>query len=493
MKSTTRCLQNDLSAVREGIHKTANAVKSTMGAQGKTVLILNNDQLKITKDGISVAESINLEDHMERAGSQLAINAARKTVDEVGDGTTATCVLLQGMLEQCNIEDRGTVNEVLDQMEDAVSKIEDYLRKNSHQVENVDQVKNIANISSNSEVIGTLLYDIYAEVGLDANVSVELSETSSKTNFEVTKGIEFRPGMISSKFANRKNGDCVFDKPVVYISKKPVVDFNDEYIALLDYIQKEQKSMLIIAPSYSEAFIRSILYNVQKASLNCCLVKSPGFGEGINKNYDDISSFLNNKGEVDKAIIGSHTFTLFNQDTPYLEERLEELLELSKNSIDKYDADDYMNRYHSLKGASAIVFAGGTTPQNAKEEYDRIEDALGSIKAAIEYGYVEGGGLALLKASSKLKSSDYGTAVIKAVCAYPSFVILENANESGIQLKDEGYNVRTRRFENFLETGVIDPTEVVIKSLRNAFATFKLLINTNYAIYNEVNYDSFLK
>lgn len=487
MTSTTKELVNGTDGVIVGINKTVDAVKSTMGAQGKTVLILENDQLRITKDGITVAKAINLDDDIQRAGNKLVVNAAQKTVDEVGDGTTATCVLLQAMLSECSIEDRGKINEVLDQMGEAVDTIEKHLDKTSCKVTDVEQIRNIAKISSNSEFIGNLLADVYEQVGFDANVSLELSETSSRTTFEVMKGVEFNSGMVSLKFANRKNGTCVFERPLVLIHEKRLTDF-ESFIPVLTKIKQDERALLVISPDFSEAFIRSILFNVQQANLGVCLVKSPGFGDGVAKNYADIASLLNEDGCVEKAIITSHTFTLHNTDTPFLQYRLDELEQLSASSIEDYDVQDYKRRFYVLKGSSAIIFAGGTTEQNAREEYDRIEDALGSIKAAIKYGYVEGGGVALLKAKDQLKTGNYGESVIRKICSYPAVQILNNANEFGKEIKNKGYNVKTRKFENFLDTGVIDPTQVVIQSLRNAFATFKLLKNTDFTIYNNIAY-----
>jgi chaperonin GroEL len=321
---------------------------------------------------------------------------------------------------------------------------------------------------------------MYEEIGLDSNVTLQRSEYSPETYYEVLKGIEFRSGYLHSAFITDKDtSTVVFDNPYIHIDEEPITSLNDHYVQLLETSLNNRIPLVIIAPKFSDSFIRNVVMNrTRNSELEVVLITSPGYGEGVKKNYKDIRAFLDEGGHVEKIIVNTHEFFLFNEDTPYLQEHLNVLNTLAETSIEPYDQQDYYERYHRLQGSTAIIYAGGITEIAREEEFDRVEDALGSVRASLRGGFVLGGGLCLYNIESPLES-----------LKRPLKQILINANENVEEILPEiggeiGYDVKNRKLKNF--KNIIDPAPVVVQSLINAYATAKLLTNTSYALYNEI-------
>lgn len=488
----TKHIETNLDKIIEGLNIAADLVKSTMGGQGKTVIISSNDErekLRFTKDGVSVAKAINLDDPIKNVGAKILISAANKTVEECGDGTTLTSLLLQILVAEAKkyINKSKDVNGVLNAIEDSIIKVIELIKQNTIPVRTIDEIGNIAKISSNSERIGQLFKEIYQQTGLDALITLEKSENSDITYYDVTKGIQFDNGFVHSSFMTNKDTEqAIYENAYIHIDNQPVSSLTEKYEELLSASHKHKIPLIIIAPRFSDAFIRVCSMNKVNQGTPVCLIKTPGFAHGQKKNIDDITAFLSDDGTVDKIMIDAYKFILYNNDTPKLEERLNQLKSLSETAQDKYDEKDYLDRLYKLKGSTAIIYAGGKTPEAMKEEYDRLEDAIGATKTAVISGYVEGGGLLFTKIalSEKLHNA------VKNTLLCPMSQILENANvkSANIDLDNPlGYNVNTKSYENFLETGVIDPANVLITALQNAFINTKLLINTSSVIYNEYN------
>ena len=491
----TRQIENNLDKIIEGLNIAANLVKSTMGGQGKTVIISTNNErekLRFTKDGVSVAKALVLEDPIKNIGAQILISAANKTVEQCGDGTTLTSVLLQALISEAKkyIAKNKDVNAVINSIEESITKVINEINKNSLKVENIKDIVNITKISSNSDRIGKLFGEIYEQTGFDALITLEKSENSDVTYYDIIKGIEFDSGYVHSSFMTNKDTEqAIYENAYIHVDTDPVTTLTPEYEELLSGSIKHKIPLIIIAPRFSDAFIRVCSMNKVNQGASVCLIKIPGYGYGQKKNVDDILSFLSSDGTVQKIMVDSYRFILYNNDTPFLNDRIEQLKSLSETAQDKYDESDYLNRIYKLKGATAIIYAGGKTPEAMKEEYDRLEDAIGAAKTAVVSGFVEGGGLLLTKIALSTKLHP----AVKNSILCPMKQILTNANINAVNIDLEnplGYNVNTNMYENFIESGVIDPTNVLIVSLQNAFMNMKLLINTSSAIYNDMEYGS---
>lgn len=481
----TKQIENNLNKILKGLNTAADIIISTMGAEGKNVIIQSDDGLKFTKDGVSVAKEIQLEDPIENIGAKMLISAANKTVEHVGDGTTFTSLMLKTMVNSVlkEIEDKN-INVVLEQLEIDIQDVLKQLEAKTHKLETLDEIKKIATTSSRSEKIGELFKDIYSQTGFDALVTVEKSEYSDKTYFEKVNGIQFDSGFIHPSFmTNTDDETAIYENAYIHIADDPLTSVTDEYKNLMQVSYTNNIPLIIIAPRFSESFFRTVSMNKVNQGVQVCLIKTPGHAYGVKKNIDDINAFLNNDGTVDRIFIDAYKFILYNENPPNLSQRIEQLKKLRDSAVEWYDEKDYNDRLHKLQGSSAVIFVGGVTKESRSEEFDRVEDALGAVKSAIVSGYIEGGGKTLLELSTKNKSL---SECLSGACRQ----ILKNANEpesliEEIKAKNLGYNVKTKQFENFLESGIIDPASVVIQGLNNAFTNTKLLINTSFILNNE--------
>lgn len=468
---TTKELTDNKEKVISGLKKAAEVVASTMGAGGNTVAIFDNlGELRFTKDGVSVAKSIALEDEIENIGAQLLINSANKTVEEVGDGTTTTSVLLKEMVN---------LNIPVEDIEQAIPEVVKRLTEDSVKITTVDEIEAIATIASNSPRLGKLLAEIYHEVGFDAFVNLNYG-VSSRTEYVVKQGFEFNSGYISPRFATERGKDTVtFNNALIVIDEKKSSD-PDSYVKIMETASVKKKPLVIISPEFSSSVIRLVLHNVQN-NFPVCLVKAPGFGKQVDENYEDLRAIVSEEGTVDEIVIGPTSFTIYNENCNNLEERIKLVqAQLNASYIEEHDHYFINNRLNKLKGTTAILYAGGVTEKNMKEEYDRLEDAIGAVKAALKSGYVRGGGYALLNATFGTKIGALGVAPCHQILKNAGLPISPEMPEQGKEI-----NVKTNKEEDFLKTGIIDPVDVVIQALVNATASYRLLNETKYIIYNE--------
>jgi len=474
-------ITNKLDKIIEGMRIASDAITSTMGPKGKLVTIYQDDRIKFTKDGVSVAKSINLPDPLHNIGAKILISAANQTVAQCGDGTTATSLLTTKFIEHfysklTESDDPTTILKELDiEVEEVISQLQD----KSTKVTSPEEIKDIATISSNSSEIGDIFYEIYSEIGLDSLVYLERPSGSLRTYYEVTKGAEFNAGFINQAFINDKvNTQVVFDNPFIHVSKDPQSTMNERISKLLSISIESNIPIVIIAPRFSDSFIRTCVMNKMQQNLQICLIQSPGYGGGIEKNQNDINSYLSSDGTVDRIVIGTHSFTLFNEDAPNLQEHISNLKNLASNSIEGYDQEDYLRRAHALGKTAATIFTGGPTPESAFEQYDRLEDAVGATRTAVNSGFLPGGGVAL----ASLKST-----ILQPILTAPYYKICRNANISNptiFDIKNHGYDFNTLKQVDYIDTGIVDPTNVVINSFKNAYESFKLIFNTSYIIDN---------
>jgi chaperonin GroEL len=476
-------LGDKMSKVLEGINITADVVKSTMGAGGKLILINDGlNPIKFTKDGISVAKEIKLDDVEQNMGADLVRMAAGQTVRLVGDGTTCTSLMLQSFANSLLTYAHEDIRATLDTIDEDIKRIIGELYLKAHKITGASDVGEIATISSDSEVLGGLIKNVYEETGLDSLVSLELGDTE-ESHFEVKKGIEYKEGYAHKGFANLPNQQCILNNPKIFVTKKPATSLL-EYKALYEACMNSGESLVVMAPRFSTEFIRDTLANAQRNGFAVCLVKLPGYtSRYLDENFKDIASYRDKDHRVEKVVVGPNYIRIFNLDTPFLNARLEELEHSMEGALDVVEKRDYTKRIHRLKGSTAVVYAGGVTEQEAKEEYDRIEDALGAVKAAIRSGYVAGGGLELYNLS--LQEGIHP--ILKTTLQAPIRQILTNAGCSPdmilYNITDiKGYNVRNYQYEDFVGMGIIDPVEVLVECLKNSFSMAKLLARTSYNI-----------
>lgn len=476
---------NTVSGVLSGIKKASNIITSTMGGSGKNVLFFGNKELQFTKDGVSVAKRIQFKDSEEDAGAQMLITAANKTVKECGDGTTLTSLLVQEFTDKLfKLCAENPINDVIDDWTKQVDELHKMLMGRSVKIESLDDIFNVAMTSCKNKTLAMLIYEIYRKVGLKANISVQLSEHSPQSYYEVTKGLNFDGGMIHPAFANQLNGTYQAEYPMVLIKEDVMNNFED-YIEEINDLHENKIPLVIIARDFSDSFIRYALTNKNSKGLNICLMKLPGWGSSVKENIRDINAFLTiHKTNgisvlgVNKITITENEITLYNNPlTSKINTRVKQLESKLEAVTEAYDELDFNTRINNLKQTSAIIYVGGRTLEAAKEEFDRIEDAVGACRTAVRYGTIRGAG------SELVDIADYSGHVwsdeFRDVMLSPARKILSNANIN-IEPTDQPFNVKTKQLDNTL----IDPTNVVVSAILNSFNLATLLINTAYILYD---------
>lgn len=469
---------NNIKKVVEGVNTAAEIIASTMGAEGKLVVIKSNGKLQFTKDGVTVANSISFNDPEMNIGADILKAATKKTVQQTGDGTSATSVLLNAFLNQ--FKDTEISLELLNELDTHVDYSLKAIDKITQKVETVKDVYNLAKVSSNSEVLAELFKETYSKVGLDSLVTIESPLNHLKTSLEIKKGVKYTNGFVNHAFVTDKNTEkVVYENPYIYTVNKGISTITPEISTLIGASTKNNIPLVIIAKSFSDLVIRQLILNRVQKGTPVVAIKAPGFANGISKNLEDINAYLDNNNHVDKIVVDTHSFTIYNENTPRLKKHLDKIKSLAKNSVENIDKEDYKKRFYKLNQSTAIIYAGGSTPEKQSEEFDRLEDALGTVQSAIRTGYVPGGGLALYTSSEATR--------IKPILQAPYYQILKNASLPLVSpySNDTAINVRTKKRENFLETGIIDSAAAVKQALINSYETFKLIINTSYILNND--------
>lgn len=464
---------NNITKIIEGILKASNIITSTMGGSGKNVLI-NQASNIFTKDGVSVARKIGFQDVEENMGAQLLVNAANQTVKMCGDGTTLTSLLASRFIEQLFEEIKTRpVNEVLDECQDYINQLEEFLLSKTLKLETVNDIFNIAMTSCKNERLSNLIKNIFIKTGFDARISLEMSEFSRETYVEYTEGLSFEEGYVNSIFANRDNDNCVFENPAILI-ENDMINRVEDISSIIDEAHQNKIPLVIIAKDFAENVVRYAIGNKRAVNLQICLIKLPGWGESVKENIEDMKAFLTD-GSVNRIEVTPYQFTLFNNpNKTKIKKRVNQLQKKSENAIEEFEVEDYKKRISNLQQKSVIIYVGGITKINAKEEFDRIEDAVGAVQSAAHLGYVYGAGSAFLEFAQTISIPQY----LYNVLISPAYKIFENANID-LQPVHLPYNTKTRQLDN----NIIDPTMVLIESLKNSFALTSLLINTKYVIY----------
>ena len=510
-----------------GVVKMSRAVKSTLGPSGNTVLIESPNHthgITVTKDGVTVAKSIDLIDPSENLAVRMMKEAADKTATSAGDGTTTAIVLTEGLvlggLEHITEEMNRT--EVLRHMVDISAKVVDKLRKKSKKV-TTSMLLDVAAISANNDrEIGRIISEVYKDVGKTGVVTVERSQTS-ETYAETTKGLKFDRGYLSPLFINdAKKDECVFDDVMVLVADIEIANIL-QIENVLKPIITEGKKLLIISPCNSNV-VNTLSANTMKGNLKVVAVAPPNFGYKQHELMQDIAlsvgaTYFSEKtgddlshvnygdlGHAAKVIVSKDKTVIIRSaaksDQGMIDERVAQLWEAHKAATKKADKDFILERIASLSGGIGVIFVGGQTDLEQKELYDRVDDAVCAVRSALEEGILPGAGKALLDESAELADSignaEYmaALAIVRNALMAPFQQILANAGLKPSDVYKEGtpvghgYNLKTGKMGDLVEMGVIDPLKVTRSALQNAVSVAVTILSTNAIITMARSYDT---
>jgi len=490
--------------VFKGIEKLTKAVSSTLGASGKCVLledVVGNPV--ITKDGVTVANSIILRDPVENMGATLIKEAARKTVKEAGDGTTTATVLAHAILQEAyklNINSRDLKTGI----NNAVDKVIKYLESITVDVKG-DMIDNVATISTNNDKdLGKIIGDAFRAVNETGVVMMEPTQLS-KTEIEVVEGVQYDKGLKNSHFiTNKSNKSVELDNPLVLLLESPITTIR-QIQSVLEYVIKNNKPLLIIG-DLDEPVISALAMNKVKGNIKINVVDGPTYGVSKKDTLDDLSlltgaTIINEDLGDDTNLIQAdylgtcvksvttHSETILQVDEPSeeIKEIIKSIKEELKGDVGSHEVVKLEKRLARLAAKIAIVKVGANSDIELKEKTDRVEDAICATKAAIKEGIVPGGGIALLNAAKYIKAKSEGEQVLLDAIKAPFNVILDNAgivDYPELKRKGQGLNVVTGNMVNMINSGIIDPLLVTKSALQNAASVATTILSTDCVINN---------
>ena len=493
--------------IMRGVEKLSSAVKSTLGASGKCVIY--EDALGkpvITKDGVTVAESVVLLHPVENIGATLIKEAANNTVREAGDGTTTATVIADSLLQISNKAlDETKVRELKAGILSGAEKVKVYLDKASIPVKG-KMLTNVAIISCNNDTqLGTKIGEAYEKVGSNGVVLMEESETN-ETYVDFVEGVQFDSKLKSPHLATDKDkGICTLDKPYVLIVSSPIPNIR-RIQNVLEHVIKSKRSLLIVAKVEQQPFA-TLLANKVKGNIKVNIIDPPGFGPTKTDTIEDLGLLTGAKvineelgddldlidpsvlGEVDKAVTDNKSTVLqVNPNEIVLQERIEMVSEKIKDEKNGFFKKKLEQRLSMLTGSVGIIKVGGNSKVELKEKKDRVEDAIYATKAAYKEGIVAGGGIALLNAAKSIKPENKGEEVLLEAIKSPYYTILDNAGIVEIKKptgKNKGIDVKTGEEVDMVKAGIIDPVLVTKSALKNAVSVVATIISADCVISNK--------
>ena len=509
------------SGLKEGVDKLANAVKVTLGPKGRNVILQKQFGVPhITKDGVSVAKEIELEDPIENIGAQLVKEVASKTADQAGDGTTTATVLAQEIFSLGVKQLAAGANpmELKKGIDFAVNTVVEELAKLSKPIKTSKEIEQIATISANNDLsIGSMIAEAMEKVGKDGIITVEEAK-GTETSVKTVEGMQFDKGYLSPYFVtNQETMDAQLESPYVLIYDKRISAMK-EILPLLEATAQTGKPLLIISEDLDGEALATLIVNKMRGTLKVAAVKAPAFGDRRKEILQDIATItggtlitdevglslekvtLNQLGRAEKITIDKDTTTIINGAGK--SEDIKARIELIKNQIEKatsdYDKEKLQERLSKLSGGVAILYIGATTEVEMKEKKDRVDDALHATRAAVAEGIVPGGGVALIRAQTALANMDYskvddyhtGILIVSKAIESPLKTIVTNGGGSAEVVINEvrrgknnmGYNARTEVYEDLVVAGIIDPTKVTRLALQNAASIASLLLTTECVV-----------
>ena len=507
------------SKLKNGVDQLARAVKVTLGPKGRNVVIDKKfGAPTVTKDGVTVAKEVEVDDPMENMGVQMVKEVASKTSDIAGDGTTTATILAQSIFTEGlkNVTAGANPTEIKRGVDQAVEVVVGELKKMSREVAGKKEIAQVGTISANNDdTIGNLISDAMEKVGKDGVITVEEAK-SIETSLDVVEGMQFDRGYISPYFVtNAESMETVLEDPVILIHDKKISAMKD-MLPILEKTAQMGKSLLIIAEDLEGEALATLVVNKLRGTLKVAAVKAPGFGDRRKAMLDDIAILTNGRVISEEAgfklenttveDLGTAKRVTIDKDNTTLVEgagssdeikgRVNQIRTQIENTTSDYDKEKLQERLAKLAGGVAVIKIGAATEIEMKEKKARVEDALHATRAAVEEGIVPGGGVALLRclpALDKLKLAgerQIGVSIVKRAIEEPIRQIVANAGKEGAVIVEDvkknkggyGYNAQTEKFEDLLEAGVIDPTKVVRTALENASSVAGLLLMTEALI-----------
>ena len=493
-----------------GVDKLASAVKSTLGASGKCVIYEDaRGKPVITKDGVTVAESVVLYHPVENIGATLIKEASKNTVKEAGDGTTTAIVLAQSLLNNINNdkavkENNCSIREVKEGVKTGLVKVNKYLDKSSIEVKG-DLLKHVSSISCNNDTeLGKIISEAYEKVGTNGVVLMEESNTE-ETYMDIVDGVQIDCGLTSPHFVTDKEKQrCELDNPLVLIVSSEIPNVR-RIQNILEHIIKNKRSLLIMAP-VAQQLKTALLMNKVKGNINVNIVDLPGFGNTKQDTIEDLAIITGAKvineelgddlelikpdclGEVVKSVTDDkNTVLTVNMSNNLVEERINSVRKLIQEEKNGFLKEKLQQRLAILSGSVGIVFVGANSAVELKEKKDRVDDAIYATKAALQEGIVSGGGIALLNASNTLKPDNIGEKILFEAIKSPFKTILANAGIENYKIPAKtgyGYNVITGKVVDMVETGIIDPVLVTKTALKNAISVVNTIVSADCVISN---------
>ena len=510
--------------LKSGVDQLANAVKVTLGPKGRNVVIGRKfGAPQITKDGVSVAKEVELEDSLENAGAQLAKSVASKTGDDAGDGTTTATILAQAIVNEGlkNVAAGANPMDLKRGIDKAVNAVVDYIKDNAEVVgDNYDKIEQVATVSANNDPeIGKLLADAMRQVSKDGVITIEESKTRD-TNIGVVEGMQFDRGYLSGYFVTDTDKmECVMENPYILIYDKKISNIKD-FLPILQPAAESGRPLLVIAEDVDSEALTTLVVNRLRAGLKICAVKAPGFGDRRKAMLDDIAvltggvvisedkgltldkATLEELGTAKKVTVSKDNTTIVDGAgaKENIKERVAQLKNEIANTKSSYDKEKLQERLAKLAGGVAVLYVGANSEVEMKEKKDRVDDALCATRAAAEEGVVVGGGTTYIRAQKVLadlkgENADEQTG-INIVCRAieePLRQIVANAGGEGAVVVDKvregegdyGYNARKDIYEDLRAAGVIDPAKVARVALENAASIAGMFLTTECLIVDK--------
>lgn len=505
-----------------GVEQISQAVKVTLGPKGRNVLLDKKfGAPTVTKDGVSVAREVELEDPYENMGAQLLKEVATKTNDVAGDGTTTATVLAYSMVREGlkAVAAGMTPIELKKGMDKAVKLAVDEIKKNSKEIKGPDEVSHVASVSANNdEEIGSILAGAIEKVGKDGVITVEESKTMETTT-DFVEGMQFDRGYISPYFVtDRDRMETVFDNPFILIHDKKISSMKD-MLPLLEKVAQAGKALVIICEDMDGEALATLIVNSLRGTLKTCAVKAPGFGDRRKAMLEDIAILtggqvitedlglkletteLSQLGQAKSVKIDKDNTTIVDGagNAKDIKERVGQIKHQIEEATSEYDKEKLKERLAKISGGVAVINIGAVTEVEMKEKKHRVEDALSATRAALEEGIVAGGGLALIQAAECLEKADtselsddakVGFKIVKRALEEPIRQIADNAGLDGAVIADRakhekkgvGFDAAKMEWKDMVAAGIIDPAKVTRSALQNAASVASLLLTTECAI-----------
>ena len=496
--------KNAKNKVNAGVEKLAKAVKSTLGASGKCVIYEDARGLPvITKDGVTVAESVVLFDPVENMGATLIKEAAKNTVREAGDGTTTATVLAESLLKEVNNSNK-TVRKIKDGINSGLKKVNEYLDKTSVKIEG-DMLESVSSISCNNDnELGKIIAEAYTKVGKDGVVLMEESPTE-ETYVEVVDGVQVDSGLTSPHFVTDKDKQvCELDNPLVLIVTSEIPNIR-KIQKVLEHVIKNKRSLLIVAP-VEQQVKAALLMNKVKGNIKVNIIDLPGFLQTKRDTCEDLAiltgaTVMNEElgddldtmspedlGEAEFSSTDSSTTVITTDiDEEIVGERIDQVNKLIAETKDGFIKKKLEQRLSMLSGSVGVIRVGADSKVELKEKKDRVEDAIYATKAALKEGIVPGGGVALLNASQKIEPTNVGEEILLKAIKSPFEVIMSNAGFEALGYPEKegiGVNVVTGKEVSMIAEGIIDPVLVTKSALKNAVSVVMTIVSADCVISN---------